>query len=345
MNLSDQTIDAVINGLSLGRPFSGVIHIDLPGEGQGSWAFGFSQRAEKIRNQANTRFQIASGCKIFTSVAIAQQVDRGLLSFEATLAECLEVKFPHFDPGITVHQLLTHTSGITSYFEEDIDDDYEALWRDFPLYNVQFPADFLPLFREKPMKFPPGTCFDYNDGGFILLGLILEQAAGEPFTQYVEREIFRRVGMRDSGYFSADQLPQGTALSYIDEEDGSWRTNVFAVPIRGGPDGGAYVTAPDMGRFWQALMRGDLLSEQSQKLLLQAHVKPKETEGDGYYGYGVWLKDWQDGHWEAFVQGWDPGVAMISGAFLARDCTITVLSNTNVSVWKVYESLYQQLEK
>jgi CubicO group peptidase (beta-lactamase class C family) len=278
-------------------------------------------------------------------VAIAQQVDRGVLSYTSTLAECLDVEFQQFDPEITVHQLLTHTSGISSYFEEDIDDDYEALWREVPLYQVLSPADFLPLFQNKPMKFPPGARFDYNDGGYILLGLILEQAAGEPFIQYVEREIFRRAGMMESGYFSADQLPRDTALSYIDEEDGSYRTNIFSVPIVGGSDGGAYISAADMTRFWRALRQGELLSEQSNHALFRAHVRTSEADEHGHYGHGVWLRDRQDGLGEAFVQGWDPGVAMISGVVTPGEMVITVLSNTNAPVWKVYQSLLEQICK
>ena len=149
--------------------------------------------------------------------------------------------------------------------------------------------------------------------------------------------------MKDSGYFSADQLPRYTALSYIDEEDGSYRTNIFSVPIKGGSDGGAYISAADMTRFWRALKQGELLSEQSNQALFRAHVRTSEADKHGYYGHGVWLRERQDGLWESFVQGWDPGVAMISGVLPPGEMVITVLSNTNAPVWKVYALLIEQL--
>ncbi len=137
------------------------------------------------------------------------------------------------------------------------------------------------------MKAAPGKRFHYNNAGFILLGLIVEQLSGQRFTDYVQAHIFDRCGMESSGYFSMDRLPANTALGYIDEQDGSWKTNVYSLPIIGGADGGAFVTAQDMLKLWNALQQEQLLSKELCNKLLSPHVfTGNENE---YYGYGVWI--------------------------------------------------------
>lgn len=135
---------------------------------------GFANRSEKIVNQVNTRFAIASGCKIFTSVAICLLVEDGKISFNTKLKDCLDINFPNFDEDITIHHLLTHTSGAPDYFNEEIMDDFEMLWNSRPMYHIRSPKDFLPMFQYEKMQDHPGSSFQYNNTGYILLGLIVE---------------------------------------------------------------------------------------------------------------------------------------------------------------------------
>jgi len=137
-------------------PFSGVVSVRERGEIVFEEAFGLANRSDEVPNSPATRFGLASGSKIFTAVAIGQLVQQGSLDFATRLFDIVDVCFPHFSPEVTIDQLLTHTSGITSYFEEDVDDDYEAHWKDVPVYAICRPADFLPLFQHKQQKFPPG---------------------------------------------------------------------------------------------------------------------------------------------------------------------------------------------
>jgi len=263
------------------EPFSGVVYLTQGDEVLLEGAYGDAIRTESIPNTARTRFQMASGCKVFTSVAVCQLVEQGKLAFDTPLRECVDATLPNGASGVTVRHLLTHSSGITSYFEEDIDPDYEALWKGTPMYTVRGPRDFLPLFPDKPARFAPGARFEYNDGGYILLGLAIECITGTPFAAYVQANVLEPAGVADSGYFFADQLPGGTAYAYIRNPDGTWRTNVFAIPIVGGPDGGAYTTAPDMAQFWKALMGKTLLSDGMAALFLDAQIatssKPPST--------------------------------------------------------------------
>ncbi|WP_081987031.1 serine hydrolase [Planococcus sp. CAU13] len=283
-------------------------------------AKGMADRANARPNAIDTRFGIASGCKIFTAVAVAQLVEEGKLSFDAMLSDLLPDDFPNFP--VTVHQLLTHTSGIPDYFDEAVMDDYEELWQELPMYRMKTTRDFLPLFRDKPMVFEPGEKFQYNNAGFIALGLIIEKLTGKPFTDVIEEQIFRRAGMERSGYFQMDRLPAETAIGYIDEETG-WRTNQYAIPIKGGADGGACVTAADMAAFWESLMNHRLLSEEMTRTMLTVHASDDEDD----YGYGVWIEENGGTVRKYHVMGYDPGVSFHSGYYPADGSVLTVLSN------------------
>ena len=177
-------IDRLISEQTEPEPFSGVVYLTQGEEILFEKAYGQAIRTEAIPNRVDTRFQTASGSKIFTAVAVCRLVERGLLTFDTPLRDCVDVEFPNFAPEITMGHLLTHTSGIISYFEEDVNPDYEALWKGVPMYSIRGPKDFLPLFRHKEMKFPPGDRFDYNDGGFILLGLAVEAVTGLEFPDW-----------------------------------------------------------------------------------------------------------------------------------------------------------------
>ncbi|MFC1572534.1 serine hydrolase domain-containing protein [Candidatus Eisenbacteria bacterium] len=328
------------------RLFSGVIDVRQGNAQICVVASGLASHTHGIFNQENTRFQTASGCKIFTAVAICQLVESRLLSFETRLGDCLNVVFPNFDPNVTVHHLLTHSSGITSYFEEDVDPDYEKVWHDHPVYRMRNPADFLPLFQDKPMKFTPGDRFEYNDGGFILLGLIVERCSGMAFTSYVQESIFDPCGMQDSGYFATDQLPERTAESYIhDAETDTWRSNIFAVPIVGGPDGGAYTTAADMALFWQALL-GDQLLEPSTRERMMTPLLDAHVEGEHlFYGYGIWMLKPADIVTMYYVTGWDPGVAQFSAYHPQEDVLITILGNTNRPIMRIHAEIIELIRE
>src|ERR1041384_1398566 len=107
MNVPSQRLEESITRERTTEPFSGVVSLRHRNAIVFEHAYGVALRSEAIPNQIDTRFQIASGCKIFTSVAICQLIERGLLSPTTLLTDCVDVPFPQFDPRITVHQLLT----------------------------------------------------------------------------------------------------------------------------------------------------------------------------------------------------------------------------------------------
>ncbi|CAM3662820.1 serine hydrolase domain-containing protein [Mesobacillus zeae] len=317
--------------------FSGAIWLTKGNEVIYSKANGYANRAEGLPNVVNTRFGIASGCKLFTSIAICQLVEKGILSFQTRLRDCLDINFPNFDERITIHHLLTHTSGIPDYFNEEIMADYEDLWKARPTYLMKSPKDFLPMFQDNDMMFNPGEKFHYNNAGFIILGLIIEQQTGREFTDYVQSEIFRPCRMESSGYFSLDSLPKNTAYGYIDnKKDGTWRTNIFSIPVTGGADGGAFITAPEMIRLWEGLLNYELLGEANTNALFNPHVQVKDHV---FYGYGLWINKRENNIFKYHVMGYDPGVSFHSAVYPDLGLKLVVLSNKGSGAYEVISEI------
>nr|WP_203334609.1 serine hydrolase domain-containing protein [Planococcus beigongshangi] len=304
--------------------FSGSIHACKHGKTIMSASFGYANRPGKILNQPHTRFSIASGSKIFTSVAICKLVEEGKITFQTKLTDCLDIDFPHFDEEITIHYLLTHTSGVPDYFDEDEMNDYEVLWESLPMYRIRSVKDFLPLFQNEEMQDKPGSPFEYNNTGYIVLGLVIEHISGMSYTDYIEANIFKPAGMTHSGYFSMDELPENAATGYIEKPDGTWKSNIYSLPVKGGPDGGAYVTASDMGIFWEALMNGRLLSEEMTRLLLAPRENVTE---DIFYGYGGYMEVNEQDVVKYIQMGYDPGVNYRSVHYPDQALTLIVCSN------------------
>ena len=320
--------------------FSGTAYAVQNGKVLHESSAGSRSRAEKTKNTIHTRYGIASGCKIFTSIAICQLAEQGKLHADTKLYDILEIEAPLFDKTITVHQLLTHTSGVPDYFDEEVMDDFEELWADRPVYQMRTPASFLPLFQNQAMKFSPGARFHYNNAGYILLGLIIEKVSGLPFSEYIETNIFQKAGMDASGYFESDALPEETAVGYIEQEDGTWKTNVFSIPAKGGPDGGAYVTAPDMLKLWQALMTHQLLGKEMTEKLLKPAVQDK---GNVHYGYGVWMVTGPEGVVKYILMGYDPGVNFRSVYYPETDLAIAVCSNHSDGAYEITAKMEELL--
>jgi CubicO group peptidase (beta-lactamase class C family) len=315
-------------------PFTGVVQVATPDAALAAEAFGMADRANERRHTMDTRFQTASGTKIFTAVAIASLVDAGKLEFEARLSDLIDADLPHFDPAITVAQLLSHTAGNPDYFDEEFEEDYAALWADRPTHTMRRPADFLPMFAHLSQKFPPGQRYAYSNGGFILLGLVIEALSGQPYDQYVQAHVFDKAGMADSGFFRLDCLPSRCANGYLDET--SNLTNIFSVPIMGGADGGALTTAADMDRFWRALLDGTLLSPAIRDQMLTERVA---TDNEPFrYGYGVYIAGEGDGLAYSVV-GADPGVSLASAVIPATGVVMTVLSNTEDGAWDMRRAI------
>jgi CubicO group peptidase (beta-lactamase class C family) len=322
---------------------SGVIRVQLHGAPVFEEAYGFAQRAAQIPNRCDTRFATASGCKIFTAAAVLQLAEAGKFDLATPLREVLDCGV-ELDPAITIRHLLTHTSGLYDYLDEELlsEEDYTAIYAENPVYTLLRPAAY-PLELDNPAKFPPGQRFHYNNGAFVALAWLVEQQSGEPFQDYVEARIFAPAEMRDSGYFRMDALPANTAYGYVHQAAGGWRTNIFSVPARGNGDGGAFTTAADWSRFWDALRAGRLLGAETVGEMLRPQVAVSPEHPGLHYGYGAWIRAAGDRILQRYVVGSDLGVSMLSATYPEHEVELTILENQGRSLRPIRDALNEVL--
>jgi CubicO group peptidase (beta-lactamase class C family) len=323
--------------------FSGVVSLATLASGPSvDLAFGLADRSHRVPNTVETRFAMASGCKIFTAMAVGSLIQEGRIGLDTTLAECVRSRQLHFGSEVTVGQLLSHTAGVPDYFDEELETDYGALWRERPSYRMTSVRDFLPLFEIAPMKAPPGQGFNYCNAGFVLLGLVIEELTGRDFRDVVAERIFGPCGMTHSGYFAMDALPDNTALGYLSEDESDRRTNIYSVASVGGADGGAFTTAQDMRLFWTSLLAGRVLARDWLDRFLAPSVQVAERDASWHYGRGVWLRQDRE-NWIVSVEGSDPGASMESQVWTSEGVILIVLSNTSDGSARVSEVLTARL--
>jgi CubicO group peptidase (beta-lactamase class C family) len=321
--------------------FSGVVSIFRGEEELYGESFGYADIANKRKNNVKTRFAIASGTKFFTALGIGRLIDEGRLSLDTTVREIFHKDFTYIDSQATISQLLTHTSGIYDYYDEDLEIDSENFFVDIPWYRLQTPTDYLPLFENKKPKYPPGERFSYSNGGFIFLGIIIEHVTGQLYRDYIHTHVFVPAGMDDSGYYAFNQLPKNTASGYKKSKNDVPETNIYNLPVRGASDGGAYTTTYDLYNFWRALFSNKILSKQLTKAFLSPHVI---VDDPIEYGYGVYISKY-NGMDMFFIVGGDAGVGFDSRYIPEKEIQITIISNTTDGEEKIRDVIYSELGK
>jgi len=245
--------------------FSGVALVHGPDGLLADVALGDADRANRRPNTIGTRFGIASVGKLFTALAVVRLVERGAVSLDARATDLLprDRRPAGLRDDVTLEHLLTHRSGLEDYVDDAGGQDFADLWVDRNPGLVRAPADLLPLFGDRPPRADPGAEVRYNDGAFVLLGLVLEALTGRSYYDVVADEVFAPAGMTATGFPAMDEVEPDIAIGYIRPErpGDAWRSNVYAVTGRGQPDGGAVSTAPDLMRFLDAFLEGRLVGE------------------------------------------------------------------------------------
>lgn len=283
-----QAIGRRVDGLAAADRFSGAVLVVKGDRELVSLARGRAEQAFAADNRIDTRFNLGSMNKMFTAVAVAQLVERGELSFTDSLARALP-DYPNreFAERVTVHQLLTHTSGIGGdIFAPPV---YEH--RD----RYKRAADYIPLFADKPPEFPPGARFGYANPGFMTLGRIVEHVSGEAYDDYVKTHIFAPAGMHATAAVDWDEVAPNLAVGYGREESDPLglrprRANVSYLPFRGTPAGGGYSTVLDLVAFVRALRGHVLLGEAMTETVTGPKVEAPMFGPEGRYGYGFWSR-------------------------------------------------------
>jgi CubicO group peptidase (beta-lactamase class C family) len=298
--------------------FSGVISIFRDASTVFSKAFGYRDIKNRLPNTTGTLFGIASGTKVFTALGIGVLVDQGLISLGTTIREIDQEYTGFVDEHATIQHLLTHTSGIYDYYDEEIEQDYEHFSVEIPWCELETPSDYYPLFKGKAMKFRPGERYSYSNGGYVFLGMLIEKLTGMLYRDFVREHVLKVANMDRSGFYAFNDLPDNTANGYLEDRR---TTNINHLPLRGGGDGGMYTTTDDLRSFWDSLFSSRILSEELTKTYLSTHCTFNDTEG---YGCGIYKR--LDDSMFAIVGG-DAGVGFDSRYIVPEKLTINVLSN------------------
>jgi len=331
--------------------FSGVVLVRKENAVLFEAATGLGTRRWGVPNTLDTRFDTASITKLFTSVAVLQQVAAGRLDLERSIHDYVDLGGTAIPNDVTLLHLLTHTSGIADIAEESVDDeaggpegggeDYAALWARVPAYTITQTADFLPLFAHKQPVAMPGVEAAYSDAGYILAGLALENVTGQAYRQYVYDEIFTRAGMTDAGFYDRRDAAPRLAEGWDQDADGLWRANLFAAPPIGSPAEGAQATAGDLVRFAQALRGGELLTpELSGEFLIPQVELDEETS----YGFGLEFDLNRNGTTRSwYSDGVGAGASGILRHYVEPGLDVVVLSNSEEGAWPVVREIDERL--
>jgi CubicO group peptidase (beta-lactamase class C family) len=303
---------------TLETAFSGVISVFKDASTIFSKAFGNRDIKNKLPNTTSTIFGIASGTKVFTALGIGMLVDQGLISLGTTIREIEQEYTGFIDKNATIQHLLTHTSGIYDYYDEEIEQEYEHFSVEIPWCELETPSDYYPLFKGKPMKFLPGERYSYSNGGYVFLGMLIEKLTGIRYRDFIHEHVLKTARMHNSGFYAFNDLPENTANGYLEDRR---TTNIYHLPLRGGGDGGMFTTTDDLRSFWDSFFSHRILSAELTETYLDTHCTFNDTNG---YGCGIY-KRLDDSMFS--IVGGDAGVGFDSRYLVQEKLTINILSN------------------
>ncbi|MGB3827395.1 MAG: serine hydrolase domain-containing protein [Ornithinimicrobium sp.] len=306
--------------------FNGAVRVDDAGTVI-ELAFGLADRAHGLVNTPQTQFGLASGSKAFTALAVLSLVAERTMGLDDPVRRWLGGDLTRVDDHVTVRHLLSHTSGVGEYLDDDADPNEYLMPGSMHTYTS--PEDLMPLL-DVPMLGTPGEGFAYSNAGFVLLGLVAQRASGVRYQDLVRQRVIEPAGLTHTDFLRSDELPGTAAIGYL-YPDGA-RTNVFHLPIEGSADGGAYSTVADLRDFWTALAAGRIVSP---ALVEQMTTLGPDHDADDPYGLGIWLP--KPGVWQ--LVGADAGVSMVSEHHPGRDLTMTVLANDSEGAWPLWKAL------
>ena len=331
-----QALQEAVDQAAARTGFSGVIRLDRPGELELVSAYGFADRAHRIRNTVETQFGIASGSKGLTALVVMALVERRTFELDTTARSLLGDDLPLIADDVTIEHLLAHRSGIGDYLDEEAHGAISDYVMPVPVHQLATTEQYLPVLSGHETVFPAGERFAYNNGGYVLLALLAERASGVGFHRLVRELVCDPAGMIDSAFLRSDELPGRAALGYLFAE--GLRTNVLHLPVVGTGDGGLYAAAADFSAFWPSLFAGRIVSRELVADMVRPHSDwPQESRR---YGLGFHLDATGDAVW---LEGYDAGVSFTSRHQPSSSITYTVISNWSEGGWPITTMLNDRL--
>ena len=263
-------IDDLIKAYNDDGQFNGSVLVAERGKVIYKKGFGFANREWNIPNEPHTKFRLGSITKQFTSMLILQLVEQGKIELQGKLSDYL--LYYRKDTGnlVTIHHLLTHSSGIPSY--TSIPNFFEDISRD--PYPVE---EFIKKYCSGDLQFEPGSRYVYNNSGYFILGAIIEKVTGMTYEEVMEEKIFAPLGMKNSGYDRHSPIIPNRATGYSSTFEGYVNAPYLDMSLPYSA-GSLYSTVEDLFLWDQALYTDKLLSAKTKELLFKPYISS--------YGYG-----------------------------------------------------------
>ncbi|MEL7247439.1 MAG: serine hydrolase [Bacteroidota bacterium] len=293
---------------------------------------GFANASFEVANNKDTKYSIASIVKMFTAVAVLQLHEQGKIDLQKEVGFYLpDYANEAVKNQVTIEHLLTHQAGTTHSYDKD----FFAIPKD----RFQELNDFRPLFEQDTLIFTPGSRYFYNDTGFLILGLVIEQVSGMSYYQYVADHIFAPAGMSNTGAFPLDEVVANRAVGYRNTGTigAPFRENIYFI-TKGSSAAGFYATTEDLYRFSRALVGNKLLEEATTQLMLTPKVEGYNT----FLGYGIDI----DTRGASQILGHSGGWYGIRGEvmiFNELGKTVVVLSNRGDNGYQIVMEFFKNL--
>lgn len=316
--------------------FAGIVLVARGDEVLFAEGFGLADRENETPWTTKTHATIGSISKQFTAAAILKLAEQKKLSFEDTLGEFF-ADAPEDKRGITLHQLLTHSSGVAEFGEGLRDSDWVA--RDALVAGV---------FGE-PLLFDPGQRYEYSNAGYSLLAAIVEQVSGKGYEAFLVEELFLPAGMKETGFLLPEYDKERLVVGYRGEE--RWGTMLDDMYFEDGPswllrgNGGVYSTTEDMRRWVRALSAGGPLSDKSVEQLWTPYVDESNGAGESHYGYGWSILEARSGDKLVWHNGNDAGPCFFNDLIWAPEHEVFVMLQTNTNARPVEDVAIRIVER
>ncbi|TVT59049.1 beta-lactamase family protein [Amycolatopsis rhizosphaerae] len=283
--------------------FSGSLLVINRGRTVLARSYGMADKAKSVPNGPDTLFALASVTKLFTAVAVAQLAQDGKVAYHGKLGTYL-TGFPDDIAGkVTVHHLLTHTSGFGDLFTMPGYLEAAATWTSAQ-QAMDSTTDFV---RTSTLSFAPGAGWQYSNAGYHLLGAIVQQVSGQSYYDYVRTNIFGKAGMTSSDFYTKPQWRADPRMAhpYGLQPSGGRTDGLEDRMFVGGPAGDAFSNCPDMARFAEALLGHELLNPEYTQITIGGKVPPSPN-GPGRPPTGTMRR-------QAVFQAYGPQAVLING--------------------------------
>ena len=302
----EQVIDTYVKN----RTFMGAV---LVAKGEAlvlNKGYGFSNLEFETSNGPANRFRIGSLTKQFTAASILLLEERGKLSTSDPIKKHMPDAPAAWD-GITIHHLLTHTSGIPNF----------TAMKEFPALRATATTvdKTIAVFRDKPLDFPAGEKMSYSNSGYLVLGYVIEKLSGGSYEAFVQANIFTPLGMTASGYDSRSRIIPQRASGYQPGPGGFVNAGYVDMSVPHAA-GALYSTTEDLLKWERALLGGKLLSPASLQKML--------TPPKGDYAYGVVVRT-VNGRRQVWHNGGIDGFNSCMVHYPETGVTVIVLGNVN----------------